>query len=53
MERYNVYFLSDWPEQLGERIDVYVDKPFVNEQDALDAASTQYNDVEFIVEKAP
>ncbi|MNC74517.1 hypothetical protein D3C75_1258880 [compost metagenome] len=47
MQRFNVYFFSDWPENLGERVDVYVNKEFSNEQDALTAATTQYHNVEF------
>lgn len=50
MNKYNVYFFSDWPESLGERIDVYVGKEFESEQAALTAANIQYNNVEFEVE---
>lgn len=52
MQRFNVYFFSDWPENLGERVDVYVNKEFSSERDALTAANTQYHNVEFFVEVA-
>lgn len=50
MKRFNVYFFSNWPENYGERVDVYVNKEFASEQEALTSANTQYHGVEFFVE---
>lgn len=43
MKRFNVYGISDWPEELGKEFDIFIDKPFADEQAAIDAAHAAYD----------
>lgn len=51
LTRYNVYGVSDWPETMGERFDIFTAKPFASEADAIAAAQAAYSsELEVIVE---
>jgi hypothetical protein len=52
MKIYNVYAISDWPENMGEKIVVYREKQFESEEQAELAGASQYPDLEIVVVEA-
>lgn len=51
LTRYNVYGVSDWPETMGQRFNIFTAKPFASEADAIAAARAAFDsDLEIIVE---
>lgn len=41
--KYNVYGISTWPENLDERFEIFLNKEFASEEDAIKAAWDMYN----------
>jgi len=43
MKLFNVYGVSDWPESMGERFPIFLEKPFENEEEAKASAQAAYS----------
>jgi len=52
MPYFNVYGISDWPENLGEKFIIYKNKGFSTVDEAVAAARDEYYDkIDIVVEK--
>ncbi|MND53797.1 hypothetical protein D3C80_448440 [compost metagenome] len=51
MKKFNVYGVSDWPEELGKQFAIFLGKEFESKEHAKEAAQHHYDDVEIIVEE--
>lgn len=50
---YNVYGVSDWPENAGELFPIFLNKFFHTSQEAIDLAKKVYdNTIELVIEPA-
>lgn len=52
MKKYNVYGISDWPEEQGKEFEIFIEKEFESIEDAIDAAKKAYSEeLEVIVKE--
>ena len=52
MKKYNVYGVSDWPEEMGKEFEIFIEKEFESAEDAAKAAKEKYHEsLEVIVKE--
>ena len=49
MKKFNVYAISDWPENIGQEFVIFEGKEFENKECAIQAAKEHYDDLEIVV----
>lgn len=50
--KYDVYAVSDWPEEYGALIAIYTGKEFASVNEAREAGQRHYSDLEILVEES-
>ena len=52
MKKYNVYGVSDWPEEMGKEFEIFIEKEFASVGEAVKAAKETYcEDLEIIIKE--